>query len=808
MEAASPPLFSAATAEALEVPSFLALLGAMAATDLGKGRLLTLTPKTERADLETARRRYDEAARLVAERRLVASFDFPVAELLDAIGGDRIAAIGPALVRLADLLKATAEARDRLLAGGQPAEGFPELGRLARELPDLGELAARIGKTLDRRGQVREDASPKLAKLRERIRRVRDGLYGELKRHLEADAEHLTEETIPMRGGRLVLVLSAGARGRVPGLVHGRSATGKSFYFEPLSVVEANNDLQQATEDEEAERQRILNELLTLARRSLPDLRAHAAFLGELDALQAAVRFAGMVGGELPEVAPRGELRLIAARHPLLDPTLAELRAEVLGAGGRAFEVVPLELELTPERRLLVVTGPNAGGKTVVLKTVGLLAVIAQCGLPIPAALGSRLPFLTGMVATVGDEQDLLADRSTFSGRLLRLKEAWEAAGPDSLVLLDELGSGTDPEEGSALSVALLESLAEKGTLGLISTHLAPVAAAALEQPGAGCGAMQFDPATGKPTYRLLPGPPGGSEALSLARRLGLPAAWLDRAEGRLGTAHRDLRRLLAELERVRSELSAETLRLERERFAGELARAQLTREREALEAERKAVGRKLAGELEAFRTETRRRLRDEVERLRAELEGGRRKNLAPEAEARLFADAPVLGVEEPLAEAPLVVGAAVRHRGLGWEGVLEKLHDGKAEVQVRGKRLRVAAEELQGKAPAGPSPPRRERIAVTRAEPRGDAEEAAPTELHLIGKRVEPALEELDAYLDGALLAGAREVRIVHGHGTGRLRDAIRQHLKGHPAVASARPGEPNEGGNGATVAALRRTP
>lgn len=807
--AMNPPvseLLSDASARALELPQLLALLAELAATDLGRERLLSLIPHTVREELEEARRRFEEAHALVAERRLVGSFDQPLGPLLEQLGSGRAGAAGQALVQLNDLLAATAEIRQRLddpsLIGPDGAPRFPSLCASARQLPDLSALSRRIHQCLDRRGEVREDASPKLSTLRERIRRVRDGLYGELKRHLDADREHLSEETIPMRGGRLVLVLASGARGKVPGLVHGRSATGKSFYFEPLAVVESNNNLQQAVEDEEAERHRILEELLAAARKSLPELQAHATFLGEIDALQAIVRWATVCDGQLAEMAAPSELVIRAGRHPLLDGSFAELRTRSLGQSGHRGKVVPLDLELSPQRRALIVTGPNAGGKTVVLKTVGVLALLHQCGLPVPAAPGTRLPMLEKLVATVGDEQDLLADRSTFSGRLVRLQEAWEMAREGALVLLDELGSGTDPEEGTALASALVEGLLTKRGLTLVTTHLVGVAAAALELEGAGCAAMEFDPKTGAPTYHLIPGPPGGSEAIALARRLNLPTEWLDRAEARLTGEHRDLRRLLTELERTRIELATERDRLERERSGHELARARWSRESAALEAERTTLGKRLKSELESFRTETRKKLRDEVARLKAELEGGRKKGLEAEAESRLFAVAPKLAEPERLEELPPTLGGRVRHRALGWEGKLEKVHDGKAEVVVRGKHVRCVLGELVGL--ATPAAEQR-RASVELRRPASDASVEPPRELHLIGKRVEPALEELEVYLDQALLAGEQEVRVVHGHGTGRLRDAVREHLRRHAAVASSRPGADNEGGNGATVVSLR---
>lgn len=801
-------ILSDATAQALELPSLLAVLSRLASSDLGRDRVVGLAPYEEEAGLQLQRRRFEEAARLLAERSLVPDFDVPLGALLDRLSSGRPPMEGVDLVRLADLGRSTRGAAARIRESVPPC---PELSRMAAELPDVEPLLRRIDRTLDRRGEVREDASPRLAALRQQIRRTRDQLYRELGDFVAGHKDELSEETIPMRGGRLVVVLQSGARGRSGGLIHGRSATGKSFYFEPLQVVETNNTLQQSSEDEEAERRRILMELLTEARAALPALHRHADFLAELDLLQASVRFGQRCDGHLPEIGPRHDLRLHGARHPLLDAGLADLRAEALGQAGHSGDVVPLEVELSPARRILVVTGPNAGGKTVALKTVGLLSLLAQCGLPIPASAGSRVPFLRRLVATVGDEQDLLADRSTFSGRLLRLKEAWELSGPDSLVLMDELGSGTDPEEGAALAVALLEGLLEKGSLSVITTHLTQLAAAALEMGGASCAAMEFDSQTGRPTFRLVPGPPGGSEALALARRLGLPAEWLDRAEARLGSEHRDLRRLIAEVERVRQELSETRDRLAIEAADAGKLRRRLDAERNAMEEERRNVGKKLKAELDSFRRETTERLRREVDRMQERFEEGRRRGLAAEAVESLFSEAPRFEEEEPAAEGPLVVGATVRHVGLGWQGTLDKMEPGRAEVLVRGKRVRCKPEELAPAGGAAPVMSKADRIAAE-SEPKSrrnvrDAEESVsvPPELNLIGQRVEPALEELESYIDRALLASRKEIRIVHGHGSGRLRQAVRERLRAHRGVDSMRPGAPNEGGDGATVVQLR---
>ncbi|MEM9554866.1 MAG: Smr/MutS family protein [Acidobacteriota bacterium] len=820
---ASAPLaatVSAATESALEFPALRALIAAATASDLGAEQAEALRPFDDLEALETRRRRYDEARRLIAARPLVPSPERPLRPILRSLAGSLHDLDGRAIVEVGALLDATTGAIERVRAADPACEALAER---VEPLADLDDLRRHIRRTFDGRGEIREDATPRLAALRGKIRSSRQVIYDQLGKLVEEHKDHLSEDTIPMRGGRMVLMLQSGAKGRVQGLVHGRSATGRSFYFEPLEAVDANNDLQQAVEDEEAEKRRILADTVERLRTASDDLLDHADLLGELDLLQASVRFAERAEGRLAELSERHDLRLVGARHPLLDPRLGPLRRSALGTPGHVGDVVPLDLSLDAEGRALVLTGPNAGGKTVTLKTLGLLVLAHQCGLPVPVAQGTRLPFFDAVVATVGDDQDLLTDRSTFSGRLLRLREAWEAAGPDALILLDELGSGTDPEEGAALSTALLEGLLDSRALVLITTHLSQVAASALEADGAFCAAMQFDASSGEPTYRMMPGPPGGSEALALAHRLGLPTRWLERAEELLGSEHRQLRRMLAELERHRQDAVDTRRTLESELADAETLRRRLAERESELRAEKDSLGKTMRRRLDAFRQETRQALRKEVERLRAEAAAGRTtKGLATKAEQRLFESAPVFTPPAPVEEGPVEVGATVRHRGLGWTGTLEKLERGRAQVSVGGKLLVCKEKDLVGAAGGDDgtgdlarspfskalSKTAARRAAAIGARSRGarpDLLHDAPArELNLIGQRVEPALVELDRYLDRALMASLASIRIVHGHGTGRLRDAVRAHLDSHPAVAGQRAGKRTEGGDGATVVEL----
>lgn len=795
------PVTSRATAEALELPSLLALYAHFGATDVGRAEILSLRPSTSLAEVEQIQARVGDTRKILEEGALVPSQEEPLMPLLTGLATGELSIDGRQLAHLATALRITHQAAQMV----QSSEiETPDLETLLADLPDTEPLRRRIVKSLDRRGRVRDDASPQLVRLRRQAHRVRDGLYKLLQQTLVDDREHFSEDTVSLKDGRLTLLLEAKARGQVGGLVHGRSGSGRNVHFEPLAAVEGNNRLQETIAEEEFERRRILTELISEAQGELPAIEAHFEVLGQLDLLQAVSRFAEQTESILPEMGKGSDLRILGARHPLLDRRLAPVREGALGQAGHLQPTVALDLELAADRRILVITGPNAGGKTVALKTVGLLALAAQCGLPIPVAAGTRLPMFETVMAMVGDEQDLLADQSTFSARLKRLKEAWEVAGKASLVLLDELGSGTDPEEGSALAVALLEGLLERGTLAILTTHLTQVAAVALESPGAGCAAMEFDADTGGPTYHLRPGAPGGSQALALARRLELPSGWLDRAEALLGAEHRDLRRLLAEVESVRQQLATTQSRLEGESRDLEKQRQSLTEELAATKTERQRVGQRMRTEMEEFRQQVTQRLRKEMERLREEVAQGRKKGLVSAGVGRLFEKAPEIDLEEATDEPP-VVGGQVRHHSLGWNGRLEKVKGGAAEVVVHGKRIRCALADLVSvRENVGVAPRRPAKVVLSTNTPE-DAD--IPVEMKLVGYRVEPALEELDRYLDRALLSNHQQVRVIHGFGSGRLRQAIREHLRPHPAVDGFRSGRQNEGGDGATVVTLRKS-
>ena len=834
---------SGATSEALEFPSLLAVLAGFASTDAGSQAVRAIEPATDRGEIDRRRVRYAEIARDVERNGvLVPSLD-GLLDLRDHLDGDGRGLAGPELLDLAAAIEASEEVLARL-------ESFEATPQCAAEVETLrlmeagaaeaaapnqqggcAGLASRLRRMLDRRGEVRDDATPRLRSLVRDARRTQASVEASLQVYVRRHGNALADDSTPMRGGRLSVLLPSGSRGRLAGLVRGRSASGRSFYFEPSEVVEGNDELERIASDRDVERSRILAELVAQVQVLVPAIVARIDFLAAVDAMQAAARFAGEVDAALATVASDGPagraplLELRGARHPLLDPRLAERRESALGAAGNRGVVVPLDLKLD-DHRTLVLTGPNAGGKTVALKTVGLLCLMNQAGLPVPAARESRLPILDHVVAVVGDEQSVLDEQSTFSARLLRLREVWRRAGPSALVLLDEVGAGTNPEEGAALGIALLEGLVERGSLGILTTHLTQLAAAALESQAASCAAMGFDPENGLPTYRLVVGPPGGSQALALARRLGLPPAWLERAEHFLGSEHQKLRRVLERNERLRERLLEREAEFARRTTETETARARFETGQESLRAARKRLEQALGREVDALRRANRRRLDEALAELSSRPQRPGRQRPGKRAFARAAAslhgeldrdvsaaadraslaageaDAPPDREPEepprPEEQRPLTLGARVRHRSLGWLGELVELRGDQATVLVRGKRVRTPSADLLAVAGGERSAPGRVRVQRSQADP-------VEAELLLIGQLVEPALDSLDAYLDRALAAGRERVRVVHGHGSGRLRRAVREHLRSHPAVAGFDPAPPSAGGDGATEVLLR---
>ncbi|HTO86788.1 MAG TPA: Smr/MutS family protein [Thermoanaerobaculia bacterium] len=697
-----------------------------------------------------------------------------------------------------------AEAVRRFL---EPADG-PALPARRDGLPQFDDLIEHGRRLFAADGSVRDDASPRLRELRERLRRRRVEVSQKMSKLLEERRDALGDAVLVQRNDRYCLPVLASARTRVPGIVHDRSGSGQTVFVEPLEVIEANNELALQAAEERREVERLLAELGRRILDQAQDLSRAVDSMGELDALETRVEFGEITSGRIPEISDDGSWTLRAARHPLLDGRLAPLRQRVLGESRTARDVVPLDLHLDRDKRLLVVSGPNAGGKTVVLKTAGLFSLLAQSGFPVPAAAGTRLPVFHSIQAEIGDAQAILADRSTFSSSMEILAEILAQARPGALALVDEIGGATDPEEGSALAVAWLEALLSRGARGIVTTHLSAVKNLAAGRSDAVCAAMEFDEATGAPNYRLHPGLSGRSHALSVARERRIPEPVLARAQEILGEGWRRRERAEAEAEAALERLRKRERELGQERDRAAAEAEHLRSERETLRRQREKILEEGAAAFDRAKTQLAREVAGELARLRQDTSRQAQASAArliSAAENQVAASETVLAEADALSRSrsePLAVGSRARLRGTKTEGTVSALVDDSAWLEVSGKKMRVAREDLEPMPPAATSfpPPRAKHLPSAESEDR-----TSPSEVNVIGRRLEEAVEEVERALDAAILAGRASLRVVHGHGTGRLRNGLREHLRAHPVVASIRAADPREGGNGATIVLLK---
>jgi DNA mismatch repair protein MutS2 len=695
-------------------------------------------------------------------------------------------------LELAETLDATAR-----LAASLADERRPLLRDLGRELHALPAIRSTLARSFDPVGEMLDTASPRLGGLRAAVRVAYDRLRRRLDALIGAELGNaLQEPIVTLRNGRYVVPVKAEARARVKGIVHDASGSGQTLFIEPLVAVELGNTWREAQLAEQDEIARILDELSALVGANAAALRETLDALARFDLWAAKASLGGDMDGTRAETADRPEVILLSARHPGLTGT-----------------VVPIDIRIGDGYTALVVTGPNTGGKTVTLRTLGLLSLMHQSGLHIPAAPGSRLPVWRDVFADIGDEQSVAQSLSTFSGHLRRITSIVAEAGQGTLVLLDELGAGTDPTEGSALAQALLDHFIRAGAVVAATTHYAELKAYAHTTPGASNAAVEFDIETLSPTYRLTIGLPGGSQAFAIAERLGLPEPIVDDARSRLTEAQRSFEATLAAIKATEGETSEALDRaLAAEARAADALRT-AAEERRKARSERDEHVR--AARLEADRV---------VEDLRAELAETRRA-LERETVTAGTLDAAVNRAEAIAARLPAVedgvepppmpsdphqwrVGDRARSRAGGWEGRIAAMDKGglRATLEAGGMRVLVDLDDLEP-ALGRPSPVLESAggAGSTNATAlRLDRARSVASSLDLRGARVEEALEALGRYLDDASLAGLGAVTVVHGMGTGALRDAVREAVATHPLVRSARPGERGEGGDGATIVSL----
>ncbi len=671
------------------------------------------------------------------------------------------------------------------------------LRTVADELPDTAGLVALVSPLLGRDGRIPDDASPELERLRRASGRRRQDLLQMLAGVRRAHGDAVTDAPPTLRRDRYCLPVRSGARSEIPGLLLDTSSSGATAFVEPFEVVELNNALAETTAKERHELQRILRLIGDAFADAAEDLADAVEVLARVDAAQAAVLFGKTAGGRIVFPESGVDLRLENARHPLLDDRLRDLRIEVLGDPERRREqrpVVPLDFALPSDVRTLVISGPNAGGKTVVLKTLGLMVLMCYHGVPLPVEAGTSIPRIDALWCHVGDEQDVTADLSTFSGAMAATARLLDDAGERTLVLYDELGAGTDPLEGAALGCALLEALTRRQSLTVATTHLASIAMVATSADGFENAAMEYDEAEERPTYQLAVGRPGRSRALEIAYRMGIAGDVLARAEELLGGEHLELDRWLRRLEVLEQELIEERSMLVRRESEIESLRVDAEIELARLAKERSQVPVELDGE----RDRLRRRAKQQLDRATAKLEKATKdlKPMGRRSIQKLRDEALDLG-ERPQrvvvakAEGP-EIGARVRLVGLGGEGEIQSVRGSQVSVVIGNKRVWVPVTDIEVVRRPKSSPGKRiVHIEVT---------EEAPQELILLGMDSERAREDVERALDQAFAAGKRTIRIVHGHGTGTLRRMVADVCREHPAVKSFKHPPGNRGGTGAT--------
>jgi DNA mismatch repair protein MutS2 len=691
---------------------------------------------------------------------------------------------------------------------------FHLLATRAASVGDFRDVQAAIRRCVLPNGEISDDASSMLRRIRASISETRETIQKNLKQVLRARNAEAGEDYVTLRNDRFVIPVRAEHRRSLPGVVHGASATGQTVFMEPFETVDANNQLVQLAEDEAAEIVRILRELTEKLQIIRGPLLAASGTIAELDSVFARARFARDFDAAIPEFPATNELRLEGARHPVLED---KLRKE-----NRA--IVPMTLALDGEERVLVISGPNTGGKTVALKTTGMAALAAQSGIPV-AAQRAVLPLFDHVLVDIGDEQSIAADLSTFSAHMLNLKTMLEAATPNSLVLVDEMGTGTAPEEGAALAVALLDEFRTKNCIVLATTHHDRLKTYASTTPGVVNAAVEFDDVNLRPTYRLMVGVPGGSSGIAIAKRLGIATGIIERARSLLTPESREAADLIAYLHRSRDELD----RMQR----------QMATERQALEEDRRKLRtewverqQKRIKELEAQFAEMHKRFDENVARvveavkereLRTQVEKtARRKMQDLRSEAREELNAAVvetiaesqsdLGVHAASLEAVssdrLQPGARIRVRGFSRPVLLRRIDGSSAEIEAGPLRMKVALEEITGVEGAAPAPksssPAAKLQSVTVTSQRGEA--GTFDEINVIGMTVEEATDRLDKFLDDAALARKTRIRIIHGHGTGALRKGIGEFLASHPLVEKHSFETEEHGGKAITIVELQR--
>jgi DNA mismatch repair protein MutS2 len=682
---------------------------------------------------------------------------------------------------------------------------YPLLASITGSIPDLRRLLTDIRGKILPGGEIDDAASPELRSIRRELGDARSRVQRTLDSILRRETKAVQDEIITFRNGRFVIPVRTDSRGTVPGVVHGLSSSGQTTFVEPLAAIEQNNELVRLREQEEIEIARILSHISESLRTHLPWIRVATRAVAELDFAQAKGLLALEFHCVRPQISASVELKIEEGRHILLEHSLRESHAAV----------IPISMELDADHRVLVISGPNAGGKTVVLKTVGLMALMGQMGLLVPACK-CRMPLFKQVFADIGDQQSISANLSTFTAHLRNISEMARVINPPSLILLDEVGTGTDPDEGTALAVAIVDYFRKRGAIAVATTHYGGVKMWASRTAGVRNASVEFDEITLRPTYRLLLGVAGASSGIEIANRMNVPEEILaaarslrDPLQAQAGDYLKRLKATADEQETIKKALIEEKRLAEIEREKMDAAFDQREEKRSLqFEAELARVVREFSEQSERLIETVKDRVAAEKLRKAAALRTGELRRSAEQIKraADRYQTNPATTDQArprtPQPEAiPFRLGDRVRIRSIDREGLLESIQDSSYTVTIGALRYKTEAEDLQ-RVSSGVTT----QAVATVAAAAADLDQPVLHEVKVIGLTADEALDRVDKFLDEAFLGGAEQVRIIHGHGKGILRRAIAEFLKGHPHVAGFELAAPNQGGAGATLVELRK--
>ncbi|MBI5848042.1 MAG: endonuclease MutS2 [Nitrospirae bacterium] len=779
----------------LEFDRLLEIISRGGHSEISKQAVLDLAPLFTRADIRNRFLLIGDIRRISSQGSLLRLHSFqdlthllgrvrPQGALLEAV---EISAFVPVLEMALEISTQVSE-----------FEGLRALSELTVSLTGQPELLKTIQKSIDADGHIKDSASPVLAGIRRELRRLEMNIQKKLE-EMTRDASlsvFLQDDFITKRAGRWVIPVRMDSKGMVPGVVHDISKSGETAFIEPLAVIHFSNELENLSAEEKAEELRILRTISAEIRSKAGEIAAEFAVIVQLDMLNCIARFADHLHMEVPEIGESNAVRLVHARHPLL--------ALALEKAGSDRKVVPLDIELGGEDTAMVITGSNAGGKTISIKTVGLLLCMALSGMPVPAGPSSSFPLVSSLLVDMGDEQSIESSLSTFSAHVRNIAEILETADANAMVLIDELGTGTDPDEGTALACAVLRELQQKGSLVFATTHLMGIKGFVHRARGMVNASMEFDKKSLTPLYRLRTGEPGQSHALEIARKFGLPAHVVDAARELLGGGKVELDTLMADLNDKRAEY--EQLLGDLRRKQGEveakvqeaekrIAEAELKKREMLASAHKEALAvvsdskRQLRVQLDEIKNKEKKDLQDKIKQVEL-----KQRQLSETLAQYAMDEAGTLSIED------IHIGDQVFVKSLGYDGAVSgimakadrvKIISGSKEILVPVSDIRIK----KGRALA-------EKKEMTARQEVHD--EMAPSRINLVGTRVDEALSRLEPFLNHAALAGFREVTIIHGYGTGILAKAVREHVTRHPLVKQFRHGEPSEGAGGVTVVTL----